>query len=252
MSLQELNQAIDSSLILFLQEDAFPTRGWVINVSSELLQSYQNLETGDYEYGKFQARYNNWVYYSSGVSGVTVPATTSITASREYIDYKNGLVSFSGTIPTTPPTATYSYHVVSVIDGFPDVDNADQYRLPLVAVDFVGMGRRPLALGGGYFVDRQYDLHVFANDDAERDQVIQVLQDSLAYQFPIMNFEATQYPLDYNGDINSSYTRNQQSTSGVRTTARVTDWSYRTIRVPDSVEKFSHRGLVTISTEVVE
>jgi len=253
MSVQELTQAIDHSLTLYLQEDAFPTRGWVANVSNELTQSYQNLETGEYERDKFQTRFKNWVYYATNVSGVTVPATASPSAGVNYFDYTNGLVVYNpGSTPNTPPLITYSYHAVQVIDGFPDVENVDSWQVPLIAVDFSGMRRRPLALGGGHFVNRIYELHVFGSHDSERDQMIQVLSDGLKYNFPVLNFEVTGYPLNFNGDRNTNYTRSTASASGITATARVIDWSASIIRIQNPVEKFKHRGLVTLEVQVTE
>ena len=221
-----------------------------MNVTNELLDSYKNPETQEYEYGKFAAQYKNWTYYSSGVSGVTVPATLSTSTGLEYINYVDGFVSFSGTIPATPPTCTYSYNVVSVIDGFPELENFDQYQLPLIAVDFNQMSRKPMGIGGGFLVTRSYDLEIFANSDSERDQMIQVLHDSLQYNFAILNFEVTGYPLLFNGSINSAYLKSPASTSGVRATARVLTWNSRVIRIPNAEERFKHRAIVTVGVEV--
>lgn len=252
MSVQEFNQAIDQSLILYLREDVFPTRGWTVNVTTELAQPYYNLETSQYENGKFQTQYKNWVYYATGVSGVTVPAVVSPSTGFEYFDYVNGVVSFSGTLPSTPPTVTYSYNVVSVIDGFPDVDNPQEFQLPLVAVDLMNMSRRPSSLGGGWFVTRTFNLDVFANSDSEADQLVQAMQDGLAYRFPILNFEVTDYPLNENGDRKSTYTKSTPTTSGVRVEARITDLNVKTVRIPMATEKFKHRRLVTLETEITE
>lgn len=252
MSVQEYNQALDQSLILYLREDVFPTRGWTINIANELTQPYLNGETGEYERGKFQAQYKNWVYYSSGVSGVTVPATVSPSTGFEYFDYINGVVSFSGTIPATPPQVTYSYNVVSVIDGFPDVDNPESFQLPCVSVDLVNTSRKPAGLGGGFFVTRTFNLDVFANNDSEADQVTQAIQDGVAYRIPILNFEVTDYPLNENGDRKSTYTKATPGTSGVRVEARVLDLNVKTIRVPMAIGKFRYRRQVTIETEITE
>lgn len=254
MSTPELNQLIDQSLVLYLREVAFPTRGWTFNVTNELLQPYTNPETNQMEYGHFSAQYKNWTYYSSGVSGVTVPATFSPSTGVEYINYVDGFVSYSGTVPTAnqPPLATYSVNSVSVIDGYPEFDNFESYQLPIVAVDFEGLTREPLQIGGGYFMHRQYALEIFARDDSERDQMVQVLTDSLKYNFPVLNFEVTGYPLLFNGDRNTSYTRSTASQSGVINFARVTELTVKTIRVPDAIERMRHRSQVMINVRITE
>lgn len=244
----ELNQVIDHSLTLYLREEAFPTRQWVINVSSEELQPYANTIDNQVEVGKFQAAFDNWIYYSSGVSGVTVPAVISPSTNIEYIDYENGIVSYTGVLPTSV-TATYSYGVVNVIDGFPDWEVLADTRLPVVAVQFETLTRAPFALGGGHFMDRVFNIDIFANSDSERDQVTQVIQDALKYQFPILTLETeAQQPLDFNGSRNVNYVRDTQ----VQRYARVTDLDVRNIRVPDQIQKFSHRALVTVRVQITE
>ena len=121
-----------------------------------------------------------------------------------------------------------------------------------MAVDFVNTERRPAGLGGGFFVTRTFNLDVFANSDSEADQVTQAIQDGVAYRIPILNFEVTDYPLNENGDRKSTYTKSTPGTSGVRVDARVLDLRVKTVRIPMATEKFKHRKMVTIETEITE
>ena len=252
MSKQEISQAMRHSLVLYLREDAFPSRGWTANVTSELLQPYQNIETGQFELGKFQAQYQNWVYYSIGVSGVTVPAqiTASPTQTQSYINYPRGMVAFTQQPYPTTVTATYSYYIVNVIDGFPDLDNIESLQLPAVSVDLGPIRRNPLQIGGGFFVNRTFDLDVFARNDSERDQIVEVLDNALSYNFQILDFELADYPLNFNGDRKSTYSKSIGSTSGVVATAYVKEFSVQPIRIADAIKKMQHRALVTIDVQV--
>ncbi len=241
---QQLNQAIDHSLTLFLREDAFPTRQWVGSITNETLLPLE--QNGKPVAGKFIASSNNWTYYTSGVSGVTVPAVVSPVVGVRYVDYTNGIVAYSG-LQVAAPVVSYSYNVVNVIDGYPTWDFFETAQLPLVAVDFIGFSRSPQQLGGGYWTNRIFNLEVFGNQEAERDQIVQVLHEALMYRFPVLDLTQNQ-PLDDFNNINLTYNRTTQYLR----TARVVDFRSRTLRVPDEHEKTRHRAQVTLEIQTEE
>jgi len=122
--------------------------------------------------------------------------------SRYMIDYVDGRII----TPTkfTAPFVTYKWNYVSVVDEWAAVQASDP---PVVVIDMHGTDKEGYQLGGGKKSVRKVDLHVFATDPAERNDIVETLYDSLFNrQCALYNFP-TGSVLDYDGTF---YGRREQ------------------------------------------
>lgn len=110
------------------------------------------------------------------------------------VDYIDGrVVTDPGVVPTH---ATYHWYYVSLVDEWAAVEAADP---PVVVIDMHGTDKTGYQLGGGKKQVRKVDLHVFATNPAERNDIVEELVDSLfnksapLYDFPLGTM------LDYDG-----------------------------------------------------
>jgi len=104
---------------------------------------------------------------------------------------------------TTPTTVTYTWNYVSVIDGWPGGDPPD---IPIVAIDVVGTSRSGFQLGSGHVSSRDVSLHVFAPNNAERDDITEALFDALYNKMiTVVDYAQGDY-LDSDGFFDSSFT----------------------------------------------
>jgi len=121
----------------------------------------------------------------------------------EYIiDYMDGRIITSGTLESagqTPTHITYSWNYVSVVDEWAAVEAADP---PVVVIDMHGTDKTGYQLGGGKKSMRKVDLHIFASDPAERNDIVETLYDGLynrscpLYEFPegtVLDYDGTWY-----------------------------------------------------------
>lgn len=132
---------------------------------------------------------------SSGTNLIYTPLSNS-----EYmIDYMDGRIVTSGTLETagTPPThVTYDWNYVSVVDEWAAVQAADP---PVVVIDMSGTDKTGYQLGGGKKSIRKVDLHIFASDPAERNDLVETLYDGLYNRTcPLYDFTYGTV-LDYDG-----------------------------------------------------
>ncbi len=127
------------------------------------------------------------------VSGVVVP--TGVISQNEYIiDYIDGRVVTSGTV--TPVYVNYYWYYVSVVDEWAAVEAADP---PVIVVDIQGTDKAGYQLGGGKLVTRKVDLHIFASNMAERNDLVETLFDGLYLKgAPILDLPLGTI-LDYDG-----------------------------------------------------
>jgi len=105
---------------------------------------------------------------------------------------------------TVPSSLSYTYHYVSVVDGWPGNVVPD---LPVVAVDVYGQKRVGLQLGPGFISSRPVDLHIFGSTSSERDDLKEVLFDALySKSIPVLDYSTGDY-LTTSGYFDSSFTR---------------------------------------------
>jgi hypothetical protein len=117
---------------------------------------------------------------------------------QEYlIDYLDGRVITSGTVQ--PDTVDYYWHYISIVDEWAAIEAADP---PVVVIDIHGTDKTGYQLGGGKKVTRKVDIHVFASNTAERNDIVETIYDGLylksyiLFDFPlgtILDYDGTWY-----------------------------------------------------------
>jgi len=99
----------------------------------------------------------------------------SIIPDTEYIiDYIDGRIVTSGTV--TPARVDYYFNYISLVDEWAAIEAADP---PVVVIDVMGTDKGGYQLGGGKRVVRKVDIHVFASDTAERNDIVETIYDGL-------------------------------------------------------------------------
>ncbi len=130
-------------------------------------------------------------------SRVVVYDTTGsgIISDQEYIiDYLDGRIVTSGTV--TPAFITYSWNYVSVVDEWAAIEAANP---PVVVIDIHGTDKTGYQLGAGKKVTRKVDIHVFASNTAERNDIVETIYNGLYLRsWPLFDFPLGGI-LDYDG-----------------------------------------------------
>lgn len=94
------------------------------------------------------------------------------------------------------PRITYTWNYVSVVDEWAAIVASDP---PVVVVDVSGTDKGGYQLGGGKRTTRKVDIHIFASNTAERNDLSETLYDGLFNKScPIYNFP-TGSVLDHDG-----------------------------------------------------
>jgi hypothetical protein len=127
---------------------------------------------------------------------VVYDATGSgIISSQEYlIDYLDGRIVTSGTV--SPKYVDYYWNYVSVVDEWAAVEASDP---PVVVIDIQGTDKTGYQLGPGKKVVRKVDIHVFASNTAERNDLVETIYDGLYLRsWPLFDFPLGGI-LDYDG-----------------------------------------------------
>lgn len=113
------------------------------------------------------------------------------------IDYLDGRLIFSDEISTAVPCSVdYYWHYVCVVDEWAAIEAS---KPPVVVIDLHGTDKMGYQLGPGRKIVRKVDLHVFATNPAERNDIVESLVDALhnktapLYDFPVGTM------LDYDG-----------------------------------------------------
>jgi hypothetical protein len=138
-----------------------------------------------------------FVYTISGstISGVPYMEYVRIPDTEYLIDYMDGRVIASGTCQ--PTNVSYYWNYVSVVDEWAAIEAA---KPPVVVLDLYGTDKGGYQLGGGKKITRKVDIHVFASNPAERNDIVESIFDSLylkscpLYDFPegtILDYDGT-------------------------------------------------------------
>lgn len=142
---------------------------------------------------------------ADGVSIVGVPEQSvrvlvfdtnysGISTDNYVIDYVDGRIVTSGTVE--PAYVTYYWNYVSVVDEWSAVEAANP---PVIAIDMHGTDKTGYQLGAGRKVTRKVDLHIFATNTAERNDLVETLYNGLYLKsFPILDLPLGT-TLDYDG-----------------------------------------------------
>ena len=129
------------------------------------------------------------VYEADGVT--VIPSTEYV------IDYIDGRIVTSGTC--APAYVTYNWHYVSVVDEWAAIEAADP---PVVVIDIHGTDIGGYQIGPGRKITRKVDIHIFASNTAERNDLVETIQNglylksSVLFDFPlgtILDYDGTWY-----------------------------------------------------------
>jgi hypothetical protein len=137
------------------------------------------------------------VVYDSTGSGI-------ISDSNYIIDYIDGRIVTSGTV--TPVYVDYYWNYVSVVDEWAVVEASEP---PVIVIDIHGTDKTGYQLGPGKKVTRKVDIHIFASNTAERNDLVETIYNGLylrswpLFDFPlggILDYDGTWYGRKY--DLN--------------------------------------------------
>ena len=141
---------------------------------------------------------------------VVYDANGDVISTDDYmIDYIDGRIITEADGPI-PVSVDYYWNYVSVVDEWPAVEAAHP---PVIVLDMQGTDKTGFQLGGGRKTTRKVDIHVFASNPAERNDIVEVLYDGLylkscpLYEFP------TGSVLDYDGTFYGRRSNNNKLTS---------------------------------------
>ena len=114
---------------------------------------------------------------------------------NEYmVDYLDGRIVTSGTV--TPDRVDYYFHYISLVDEWAAIQAAEP---PVVVIDVMGTDKGGYQLGPGKRVVRKVDIHVFASDTAERNDIVETIYDGLYLKScPLYDFTECSV-LEYDG-----------------------------------------------------
>ena len=172
-----------------------PGRGWVYfdavsgtnNCASFTSVSGINGD-GDFVYGTPEQSERVVVYETVGST------LTPVSWTDYMIDYVDGRVISSRALET--PYVTYYWNYVSVVDEWPSIEASGT---PVIVIDLHGTDKKGYQLGGGKKVIRKVDIHIFASDPAERNDLVETIYDCLYNKSCSLYDFVTGSVLDYDG-----------------------------------------------------
>jgi hypothetical protein len=103
------------------------------------------------------------------------------------------------------PTVTYDWNYVSVVDEWAVVEASDP---PVIVIDMHGVDKSGYQLGGGKRSVRKVNIHIFASDPAERNDIVDVLYDGLYLKSCLLQNFPNGTPLDYDGTFHGRREQN--------------------------------------------
>jgi hypothetical protein len=116
---------------------------------------------------------------------VVYDANGLIVDENEYmVDYIDGRIVTSGigeidgygSEDQKPTRIDYYFNYISLVDEWAAIEAADP---PVVVIDVMGTDKGGYQLGPGKRVVRKVDIHVFASDTAERNDIVETIYDGL-------------------------------------------------------------------------
>jgi len=209
---------IEEHSLLELMTDLCGMNSYVYELDTNLIPSPKERGRG-WRYFDPPTEINNCYYYTSvsGLNGDGNIAYGTPEQSSMVIVYE---VSSSGTLDIIPqseymidyidcrivserklnsPYVTYTWNYISVVDEWAAVEAAEP---PVIVIDIQGTDKSGYQLGGGKQTKRKVDIHIFASNPAERNDIVEKLYDGLfnrscvMYQFPtgtILDYDGTFY-----------------------------------------------------------
>jgi hypothetical protein len=94
------------------------------------------------------------------------------------------------------PTVTYYWNYISLVDEWAVIEASDP---PVVVIDMHGVDKAGYQLGGGKRSVRKVDIHIFASEPAERNDLVDTLYDGLYLKSCMLQNFPNGSPLDYDG-----------------------------------------------------
>jgi hypothetical protein len=138
----------------------------------------------------------------------TYSGLAAVSPSEYMIDYIDGRIISQRKLNS--PRVTYHWNFISVVDEWAAIEAADP---PVIVIDMSGTDKFGYQLGGGKKALRKVEIHVFATDPANRNDIVETLYDGLylkscpLYDFPtgtVLDYDGTFYgrrnqnPLTFN------------------------------------------------------
>ncbi len=120
---------------------------------------------------------------------------TVISGTNHLVDYTDGRIIMDNNT-VVPKYIDYYWNYVSVVDEWASIEASDP---PVVVIDTSGTDKEGYQLGGGKKVKRKVEIHVFAGNTSERNDIVETIHDGLYNKSaPVYDF-ATGDVLDYDG-----------------------------------------------------
>lgn len=119
----------------------------------------------------------------------------------QVVDWKDYMIDYvDGRIITnrqlTDPKVSYTWNYVSVVDEWSAVEAANT---PVIVIDVNSTNKSGYQLGGGKKSNRRVDIHIFASNTAERNDLSEVIYDGLYNKScPLYDFRSGAV-IDYDG-----------------------------------------------------
>ncbi len=168
-------------------------RGWVYFDTCSGTTTICNLDNSGNELTEPYTTASGFKEQSNRI--IVYDSNDQIIDENEYIvDYIDGRIVTSGTV--TPTHVDYYFNYVSVVDEWAAIEAADP---PVVVLDVMGTDKGGYQLGGGKKVVRKVDIHVFATNTAERNDIVETIYNGLYLKCaPLYDFPEGS-PLEYDG-----------------------------------------------------
>jgi hypothetical protein len=247
---------ISLNLVSLIKEVILPLNGYVSRYTETIspLQTTTDPVTG-LPVTQYKLNYNDLVYYNPDASnpaltGLITRPILSQSGNLAYIDYPNGSIYYSG-VQGNNISTTYDYYSVYVQAGWPDwgfdLKSLEDIRTPLISVDYAQKQNKSFAIGGTYRDFRTFVINITAGSDALRDDLVEILEDSLRIPiFKTINYKLG-FPIDFNGDLNPSFNRNNLWGT-LKQLTRIKSKVYRDPRLPD---KLRHQANLNMTIYIV-
>lgn len=253
--LSDLRQ-IDLNMYYIIKEKVLPLNGYVGRFSETVTAGTQETDpvTG-LQVTPYKATNNDWVYFNPDVTnpaltGLLTAPILSVSGAVAWTDYLQGIVYYSG-VTVNSIDITYDYYTVYVQDGYPDyfddIKDWSDIRVPLVTVEYLRRRNKPFEIGGRFEQDRIFNIDVIANSDAQRDDIADVIEDSLRYSYNNTIDYSAGFPIYFNGDKNPSFSR-----SGVWKQIRFENVDSRVLRDPYGIDKLRHRTIINLDVKTYD
>lgn len=111
------------------------------------------------------------------------------------VDYVDGRIITTRKL-SPPAYVDFDWNYVSVVDEWAVVQAADP---PVIVIDLHGTDKVGYQLGGGKKTTRKIDIHVFANDPGERNDLVETIYEGLYNKSAALYDFPTGSVLDYDG-----------------------------------------------------